>query len=294
MELPHTRGDCAGGTTARDAAFAREVTRGRQESAPCPITSSPAPAAAVCSPAAFHDRDLYPFIYNLDGICVAHGARPALVGKNLIDLKDQDGKFLIREMVTTAKGRATAGSITNDRTRSPARSKTSRATSKRWRLLRRRRRLRAVTSPWKTPLPARNRRDSPRARRLAVRRLLQPVDPDQGGSSIGGAADRPFGARRQRLHDVVNIGRRHDGRTGAGSEGAGVQRAERRHCQHAHEDLALRVVGEQWRKRQSARSAVQAATSARRCNNSSSSGTSAGARPWILSTSARPTRRWRR
>ena len=26
----------------------------------------------------YHDRDLYPFIYDLKGICVAHGARPAL------------------------------------------------------------------------------------------------------------------------------------------------------------------------------------------------------------------------
>jgi signal transduction histidine kinase len=53
---------------------------------------------------AFHDRDLYPFIYDMSGKCVAHGARPALIGKNLIDLKDQDGKYLIREMVKISKG----------------------------------------------------------------------------------------------------------------------------------------------------------------------------------------------
>jgi len=53
----------------------------------------------------FHDRDLYPFVYDMKGVCVAHGARPALVGKNLYDLKDQDGKYLIREMVTLAKGK---------------------------------------------------------------------------------------------------------------------------------------------------------------------------------------------
>jgi signal transduction histidine kinase len=52
----------------------------------------------------FHDRDLYPFIYDMKGLNVAHGARPALIGKNLIDLKDQDGKYLIREMVTIANG----------------------------------------------------------------------------------------------------------------------------------------------------------------------------------------------
>jgi cytochrome c len=50
----------------------------------------------------FHDRDLYPFIYDLSGRCVAHGARP--IGKNLLDLKDQDGKYLIREMVRIARG----------------------------------------------------------------------------------------------------------------------------------------------------------------------------------------------
>ena len=52
----------------------------------------------------FHDRDLYPFIYDMNGVDVAHGARPALIGKNLIDLKDQDGKYLIREMIKMATG----------------------------------------------------------------------------------------------------------------------------------------------------------------------------------------------
>jgi len=56
----------------------------------------------------YHDRDLYPFIYEMDepkkGVNVAHGARPALIGKNLIDLKDQDGKYLIREMIKIAEG----------------------------------------------------------------------------------------------------------------------------------------------------------------------------------------------
>jgi cytochrome c len=37
-------------------------------------------------------------------VCVAHGARPALIGKNLIDIKDQDGTLLIREMVEITKG----------------------------------------------------------------------------------------------------------------------------------------------------------------------------------------------
>lgn len=51
----------------------------------------------------FHDHGLYPFIYDLSGTCVAHGARPDLIGKNLIGVKDPEGKFLIREMIALAK-----------------------------------------------------------------------------------------------------------------------------------------------------------------------------------------------
>ncbi len=54
--------------------------------------------------ATYHDRDLYPFVYDMNGNCVAHGARPALIGKNLMNLKDQDGKYLIQEMVKLANG----------------------------------------------------------------------------------------------------------------------------------------------------------------------------------------------
>jgi len=52
----------------------------------------------------FHDRDLYPFVYDLNGVCVAHGANAALIGKNLIDLKDDKGKLLVQELVAVAKG----------------------------------------------------------------------------------------------------------------------------------------------------------------------------------------------
>jgi len=52
----------------------------------------------------FHDRDLYAYIYTLSGLCVAHGARPALIGKNLIDIKDQGGNYLVRAHIEIAKG----------------------------------------------------------------------------------------------------------------------------------------------------------------------------------------------
>jgi uncharacterized protein len=51
----------------------------------------------------FADRDLYPFVTELTGLCVANGVTPAVTGKNLIDLKDQDGKFIIQEFIKIAK-----------------------------------------------------------------------------------------------------------------------------------------------------------------------------------------------
>lgn len=47
----------------------------------------------------FKDRDLYVFVYDDAGNCVAHGANKALIGKNLIDIRDTDGKPLIRDIV---------------------------------------------------------------------------------------------------------------------------------------------------------------------------------------------------
>ncbi len=49
--------------------------------------------------AAFHDRDLYVMVYDGTGKCVSHGANPALIGKTLIDLKDTDGTYLIKDLV---------------------------------------------------------------------------------------------------------------------------------------------------------------------------------------------------
>lgn len=50
--------------------------------------------------AAFHDRDLYVMVYDQTGKCVSHGANPALIGKTLIELKDTDGKYLIKDLVS--------------------------------------------------------------------------------------------------------------------------------------------------------------------------------------------------
>ena len=51
----------------------------------------------------FKDRDLYVFVYDLNGKCLAHGANGKLVGKDLIGLKDPDGKPLVKILVDMAK-----------------------------------------------------------------------------------------------------------------------------------------------------------------------------------------------
>lgn len=55
----------------------------------------------------FVDRDLYLVVYGLDGTVHAHGANAKMVGKNLIDLKDVDGKAFVKERVELAKSKGT-------------------------------------------------------------------------------------------------------------------------------------------------------------------------------------------
>jgi len=43
-----------------------------------------------------HKGDIYAFVFTFKGICVAHGAVPALDGKNLMSVKDPNGKYTIR------------------------------------------------------------------------------------------------------------------------------------------------------------------------------------------------------
>jgi signal transduction histidine kinase len=51
----------------------------------------------------FVKDDLYVFVYDMKGKCVAHGFNQKMVGKDLIDLKDADGKFFVKERVEIAK-----------------------------------------------------------------------------------------------------------------------------------------------------------------------------------------------
>ncbi len=52
-------------------------------------------------------KDTYVFLMDLDGKMLAHPMSPALIGKNLLDMKDkgEPGKLLFKEFVEVAKGK---------------------------------------------------------------------------------------------------------------------------------------------------------------------------------------------
>lgn len=53
----------------------------------------------------FKDRDLYIFAQDMKGKMLAHGGNDKLIGKDLIDLKDADGKFFVKNMIEVAAGK---------------------------------------------------------------------------------------------------------------------------------------------------------------------------------------------
>ena len=55
----------------------------------------------------FVDRDLYLTVYSMDGKCLAHGANAKMIGKNLMDLTDVDGKYFVKERVALVKATPT-------------------------------------------------------------------------------------------------------------------------------------------------------------------------------------------
>ena len=54
----------------------------------------------------FRDRDLYITVAGTNGKMFAHGVNPKLIDKNLMDLKDVDGKFFVKDYIelATSKG----------------------------------------------------------------------------------------------------------------------------------------------------------------------------------------------
>ena len=60
-------------------------------------------AVAAFQTEEFKKGDLYLFAYNYEGVCIAQGARPDLVGKDLSKLKTPEGEYHIINLINIAK-----------------------------------------------------------------------------------------------------------------------------------------------------------------------------------------------
>ena len=93
--------------------LASAQTAGTREEAKAMVDAAVEHVKAVGPEQAFKDftedkakwtnKDLYVMAYDNNGKCVGHGANPKLIGKDLLELKDPNGKPLIRELIDTAK-----------------------------------------------------------------------------------------------------------------------------------------------------------------------------------------------
>lgn len=57
----------------------------------------------AASPGEYQLKDLYVFVQDTDGLMICHGKNAALNGKNLMGLKDSDGKTFVAQFVDTIK-----------------------------------------------------------------------------------------------------------------------------------------------------------------------------------------------
>lgn len=53
----------------------------------------------------FKNRDLYIMVYDMQGNNKAHGANAKLIGKNLSEIKDADGKFIVKSFIDVASSK---------------------------------------------------------------------------------------------------------------------------------------------------------------------------------------------
>jgi signal transduction histidine kinase len=53
------------------------------------------------------DGELYMFCHTADGVNLAHGGNPSFVGKNMMNIKDPDGKLANQEIIHTALEKGT-------------------------------------------------------------------------------------------------------------------------------------------------------------------------------------------
>ena len=50
----------------------------------------------------FVNRELYVMCYDMSGTNRCHGSNPKLIGKNLLEMKDADGKFIVKGLIAIA------------------------------------------------------------------------------------------------------------------------------------------------------------------------------------------------
>lgn len=55
--------------------------------------------------ATWNKKDLYVYVMTLKGVMLAHGANEKLIGKSLVELKDQNGKLFVQEMMGIANSK---------------------------------------------------------------------------------------------------------------------------------------------------------------------------------------------
>ena len=94
----------AGGALAADQGSAAEAEAMAKKAVAFIKANGPEKAAdEFTNGKGFKDRDLYISYLDFTGKMLAHGSNPKLVGKDLIDLKDPEGKFMVKMAIEVAK-----------------------------------------------------------------------------------------------------------------------------------------------------------------------------------------------
>ena len=62
--------------------------------------------AEINKGAPYVDRDVYTVVQGFDGMTLAHATNPKLVGKNMMEAQDVDGKYFAKDMATRGQKEA--------------------------------------------------------------------------------------------------------------------------------------------------------------------------------------------
>jgi len=88
---------------AADVGTADEAKALAEKAAALVVSEGPEKAFAQFNDkavATFHDRDLYVFVLDAQGVVAAQGNNTSLIGKSVINLRDVDGKAFIQEFIS--------------------------------------------------------------------------------------------------------------------------------------------------------------------------------------------------